>query len=123
MRGSNSFTDMFSENHNIRYLAKQLEYLEKWTTLFLLNFFTDIYKNLGRLIIISSDIYSKSKLYKFLTLEAQVDVKILPIVWNTEYPFQKYRYCDFESCIDSCKVSCILICGYAYYFEYFLFKL
>src|SRR6266498_4318334 len=101
MRGNNSFTNMFSENHNIRYLAKQLEYLEKWTTLFLLNFFTDIYKNLGRLIIISSDIYSKSKLYKFLTLEAQVDVKILPIVWNTEYPFQKYRYCDFESCIDS----------------------
>ncbi len=123
MRSGNSFTDMFFENHNIRYSAKQLEYLEKQTTLFLLNFFTSIYKNLGRSTIISSDVHSKSKLYEFLTLEAQVDVKILLMAQNTEYPLQNDRYCNFEGCIDSCKVGCILICGHAYHFECFLFKL
>ena len=28
MRGNNSFVNVFFENHNIRYSAKQLEYLE-----------------------------------------------------------------------------------------------
>ena len=45
------------------------------------------------------------------------------MAWNTEYPPWNDRYCDFESCIDSCKVGCILICGHAYHFECFLFKL
>ena len=45
MRNSNSFTEVFSENHNIRYSAKQLEYLEKHTALFLLNLFTGVYQN------------------------------------------------------------------------------
>ncbi len=52
MRNDNSFTNMFSENYKIRYLAKQLEYFEKRTALFLLNFFTDIYQNLGKSKII-----------------------------------------------------------------------
>src|SRR6185369_5885510 len=42
MRGSNSFTNTFADNHNIRYSAKQLEYLEKNTALFLLTLFTDV---------------------------------------------------------------------------------
>jgi len=28
-----------------------------------------------------------------------------------------------EGCVDSCEVGCILICGHAYHFECFLFKL
>jgi len=40
MRGGNSFADVFSESHNIRYSAKQLEYLEKRTAIFLLHIFT-----------------------------------------------------------------------------------
>jgi len=34
MHGNNSFKNVFAENHNIRYSAKQLEYLEKRTALF-----------------------------------------------------------------------------------------
>ena len=79
MHSDNSFTNVFSEDHNIRYLAKQLEYLEKSSALFLLNLFTDVYHNLNKSKAISS------KLYELITLDAKVDVKILPVAWNTAY--------------------------------------
>ncbi len=71
MCNSNFFTEVFSENHNIRYSAKQLEYLEKHTAFFLLNLFTDVYQNLDK----SS--CSNSKTYKLLTLKVQVNIKML----------------------------------------------
>ena len=117
MRNSNSFTEVFSENHNIRYSAKQLEYLEKHTALFLLNLFTGVYQNLGK----SS--CSNSKTYELPTLRAQVDVKVLPMAWNTSHPPQKDRYCDLEDCIDVHEVGCILTCEHAYHFECLLFKI
>ncbi len=73
MCNSNFFTEVFSENHNIRYSAKQLEYLEKYTALFLLNLFMGIYQNLDK----SS--YSNFKTYELSTLKAQVDIKVLPM--------------------------------------------
>jgi hypothetical protein len=92
MRGSNSFVDVFSENHNIRYSARQLEYLEKRTALFLLNLFTSAYQNLSIPKVISSNVHSKSKFCDLPTLGIQVDVKILPIAWNTMCPPQMDRY-------------------------------
>src|SRR6266540_1536882 len=123
MRDSTSFTDIFAKNHNIRYSAKQLEYLEKQTVIFLLNLFTDVYWNLDKSKIVLSNICLKSKIYEFLTLEVQVDVKILAIAWNTAHPPKEDKYCDLEGCIDSYEVGCILICEHAYHFKYFLFKL
>jgi len=82
IRNNNSFMNTFSEDHNIRYLAKQLEYLEKSSSLFLLNFFTNVYHNLSK----SKAISSKSKSYELPTLKAKVDIKILPMAWNTAYP-------------------------------------
>lgn len=123
MRGKNSFKNVFAENHNIRYSAKQLEYLEKRTALFLLKFFVNVYKNLGRSKIISSDENSNPTVYEFPTLRAQADIKILPMAWNTERPPQEDKYCDLEDCTDSCEVGCILSCGHAYHFDCFLFKL
>ncbi|CAG8663745.1 812_t:CDS:2, partial [Ambispora gerdemannii] len=105
MRGGNSFTSVFAENHNIRYSAKQLEYLEKRTALFLLNFFTGVYRNLGRSKVISSDVHSKPKIYELPTLEAQVDVKILAMAWNTAHPPREDRYCDLADCIYSYEVG------------------
>ena len=45
------------------------------------------------------------------------------MAWNTAHPSQNDRYYNFEGCIDSCEIGCILICEYAYHFECFLFKL
>ncbi len=86
-RGNNSFTDAFSEDHNIRYSAKQLEYLEKRTVLFLLNFFTGVHQNFGKSKVVLSDAHSKPKVYKLPTLAAEVDVKILAMAWNMTHPF------------------------------------
>jgi hypothetical protein len=99
------------------------EYLEKNTALFLLNFFTGVYANIGKSKAVSSDERSKSKLFELPTLEAKVDVKVLPMAWNTAHPPREDRHCDLEGCIDPGEVSCILICGHAYHFECFLLKL
>lgn len=123
MHGSNSFTNTFSEDHNIRYSAKQLEYLEKNAALFLLGLFTDVYANIGESKTVIVDEDSETELYEFPALGAKVDIKILPMAWNTVHPPQEDRHCDMEGCIDPCEVGCILICGHTYHFECFLFKL
>ncbi|RIB08107.1 hypothetical protein C2G38_2212505 [Gigaspora rosea] len=100
-RGNNSFTNVFAESHNIRYSPKQLEYLEKRTSLFLLNFFVNVYKNIGGSKAISSDTSSKPKAYKFPMLKTQVDIDIMSMAWNTARIPRNDRFCDFEDCIDS----------------------
>ncbi|RIB23521.1 hypothetical protein C2G38_2171017 [Gigaspora rosea] len=103
MYGNNSFMNMFAESHNIRYSARQLEYLKKRTTLFLLKLFTDIYRNLGGSKIISFDEHSKPKKYKFPILKTEVDIDILPMAWNTLPIPHNNRCCDLEDCVDSCE--------------------
>ena len=97
--------------------------LEKRTALFLLNLFTSAYQNLSIPKVISSNVHSKSKFCDLPTLGIQVDVKILPMAWNTTCPPQMNRYCDLEECTNSCEVGCILICGHAYHYECFLSQL
>ncbi|CAG8579548.1 8189_t:CDS:2 [Paraglomus occultum] len=80
MRGSNFFTDVFSENHNIRYSVKQLEYLEKRAALFLLNLFTGVYQNLSRPKVISSNVHSKFKVCELPTLGIIRMRKPMPIL-------------------------------------------
>ena len=120
MRGNNSFVNVFFENHNIRYSAKQLEYLETRTALFLLNLFTDVYRNLSRPKIITSIARSKSKVCELPTLGIQAEVKVLSMAWNTTHPPQMNRFCDLEECTNSCDV---LACGHAYHHECFLLQL
>ena len=123
MRGGDSFTDVFSENHNIKYSVKQLEYLEKRAALFLLNLFTGVYQNLSRPKVISSNVHSKSKVCELPTLGIQADIKILSMAWNTSHPPHTDRYCDLEECTNSREVGCILSCGHAYHYECFLLQL
>ncbi len=80
MYDSNSFTNTFSENYNIRYSAKQLEYFEKWIVFFLLNFFTCVYQNFDKSKVVLFNVYSKFKVYEFLTFATQVNIKTLTIV-------------------------------------------
>ncbi|RIB08626.1 hypothetical protein C2G38_2270618 [Gigaspora rosea] len=123
MHGNNSFMNVFAESHNIRYSARQLEYLEKCTTLFLLKLFTDVYRNLGGSKIISFDEHTKPKKYEFPILKTENEIDILPMAWNTSHIPHNDRCCDLEDCIDSCEVGLVLICGHAYHYECFFFKL
>ncbi|RIB02246.1 hypothetical protein C2G38_2050207 [Gigaspora rosea] len=113
---SNSFTNTFAESHNIRYSAKQLEYLEKLSALFLLNFFKGVSRNLGESKAIP---HLNPKKYELPTLKTQTDIAILPMAWNTKHIPQNNKFCDLEDCTDSREVGCILICGHAYHFDCF----
>jgi len=123
MRNSNTFTEVFSESHNIRYTAKQLEYLEKRTAIFLLNPFTGVCQNLGEAKAIPTNQHSKTRYYRLPTFNANIDAKFLPLAWSTVCPPKTDKYCDLEDCIETNKVGVILICGHAYHYECFLFKL
>lgn len=114
---------MFFENHNVRYTAKQLEYLEKRTAIFLLNLFTDVCQNLGKSKVISTNPHSKTRYYRLPTFNVNIDVKFLPLAWSTGYSPKTHKYCDLEDCIETSKVGVILICGHAYHYECFLSKL
>ncbi|RIB21464.1 hypothetical protein C2G38_2176506 [Gigaspora rosea] len=56
---------------------QQLEYLEEHISLFLLNFFVNVYRNIGKLQIILSKTHSKPEAYEFPTLKTQKAVWIL----------------------------------------------
>ncbi|CAG8475822.1 4582_t:CDS:1 [Paraglomus occultum] len=45
------------------------------------------------------------------------------MAWNTSHPPHTDRYCDFEECTNSREVGCILSCGHAYHYEWFLLQL
>ena len=45
------------------------------------------------------------------------------MAWNTAHLSREDKFCDLEDCIDSCEAGCVLICGHAYHYECFLFKL
>jgi hypothetical protein len=119
MRDTNRFRETFSQGHNIRYSAKQLEYLEKRTAIFLLNLFAGVCQNLGQAAIVPT---SRSKFihYKLPTLDAVVDSKILPMAWSTSRPPETGKYCDFEGCAEPSHIGVTLVCGHAYHFECFL---
>ncbi|CAJ0646825.1 7594_t:CDS:2 [Entrophospora sp. SA101] len=68
-----------------------LEYLSEKTSLFLLNYFQQIYKNLGLLggsVKIGEKRKRKSKInqYKLASLELEVDLMCLPIGFSTVSP-------------------------------------
>jgi len=76
MRGENSFIEVFSKNHNIVYMEKQLDFLEKKTAIFLIEFFQNIWKNRGHVIKKKVKKYWQ---YNLPTLNKIVDKKILPM--------------------------------------------
>ena len=84
MRNRNAFTETFSENHNIRYTPKKLEYLEKRTAIFLLKLFTGVCQNLGKAEAVTTNLRSKTKYYRFPTFNTNIDVKFLPFI-SLEY--------------------------------------
>jgi len=67
---------MFSNNNNIIYTEKQLEFLEKKTAIFLLDLFQDIWKNRG---CITKKKVKKYWQYNLSTLGKIIDEKALSI--------------------------------------------
>ncbi|CAB4428112.1 unnamed protein product [Rhizophagus irregularis] len=117
MRGENSFIEVFSKNHNIVYTEKQLDFLEKKTAIFLIEFFQNIWKNRGR---VTKQKVKKHWRYNLPTLNKIVDKKILPMGWNSSYPPKLDKLCDWNKCdLSSEAPGSILSCGHGYHIECF----
>jgi len=121
-RGNNTFKETFSEPHNIIYTERELEFMKKRTAAFLLKLFIRVHNNLGKTVIDTSGRYKQPK-YKLPSLETVVDVKVLPLAWNTNFPPKVDKYCDQEGCESSYAFGCNLACGHSYHYECFFINL
>ena len=120
--GNNTFKETFSEPHNIIYTERELEFMKKRTAAFLLKLFIRVHNNLGKTVIDTSGRYKQPK-YKLPSLETVVDVKVLPLAWNTNFPPKVDKYCDQEGCESSYAFGCNLACGHSYHYECFFINL
>jgi len=114
---NSSFEDSFV---NLRNPAKsqtnKLKTLEKKVSLFLLSMFDKIYKNIGNTKQINNDRYPKFYLPSF---DIEVDVKVLPLGWNTQKKPADNKFCDVDNCLlpNSVDLSnrIVLICGHSFH--------
>jgi len=106
------FIEAFSKNKKYPYTPTTLDYLTKKTSCFLIDYFSNIYKNLNA----SQPYYKKQKLekYKLATLDKIVDLKSLPTGYHTAHP-PKNNLCDH--CDEAFDDGCILICGHSYHYS------
>jgi hypothetical protein len=80
--------------------------------------------NLGNAAVDTSNRSGKYKRpqYKLPSLDTVIDVKLLPLAWNTSFPPKSNKYCDLEDCELPYNFGCNLSCGHSYHYECFLSK-
>ena len=115
-RNNNSFKETFINSRNPTISQDKLNYLEKKVSLFLFSLFDKIYHNIGNTTQINNSKYPSFMLPSF---EINVDIKVLPLAWNTEYKPADDKFCDAENCllpnnIDSSN-GIVLICGHGFH--------
>lgn len=117
-RGKNSFTEVFSNNHNIIYTEKQLTFLEKKTAVFLLDLFQCIWNNRGNTRKKKVKNYWQ---FNLPTLDKVVDQKVLPMGWSSSYHPRLDKFCDWNSCtLPSNVPGGVLPCGHGYHISCFI---
>ncbi|RGB25884.1 hypothetical protein C1646_675236 [Rhizophagus diaphanus] len=113
-----SFKEAFVNSKNPTISHIKLEYLEKKTSLFLLSLFDDIYNNIGNTQQVNRNKYPN---FSLPTFKINVDVKVLPLAWNTEIKSSNNKICDANKCLLSNNIDLlsdkyvVLICGHAYH--------
>jgi hypothetical protein len=116
-----SFKEAFVNSRNPTTSHAKLDYLEKKTSLFLLSLFDDIYHNMGNTQQINRNKYPN---FSLPTFNINVDVKILPLAWNTQTKPSDNKFCDAKKCLLSSSNNSnlannnnniVLACGHAYH--------
>ena len=99
--------------------------MKKKAAIFLLNLFMNVNDNLGNAAVDTSNRSGKYKRpqYKLPSLDTVIDVKLLPLAWNTSFPPKSNKYCDLEECELPYNFGCNLSCGHSYHHECFLLNL
>src|SRR5437016_994122 len=112
-----SFKEAFVNSRNPTISHTKLDYLEKKTSLFLLSLFNNIYNNIGNTQQINTNRYPN---FSLPTFKINVDVKVLPLAWNTKTKPSDNKFCDANKCLLSNISSLsdnniVLTCGHAYH--------
>ena len=115
-----SFKEAFVDSRNPTISHAKLDYLEKKTSLFLLSLFDDIYHNIGNTQQINRNKYPT---FNLPTFNVNIDVKVLPLAWNTQTKPSDSRFCDAKKCLLSnnnnnsslSNNNIVLTCGHAYH--------
>ena len=114
-----SFETSFINLRNpAKFQIKRLKSLEKKVSLFLFSIFDKIYQNIG----IANQINNKKHPEFYLpSFDINVDVKVLPLDWNTKKKPSNSKFCDADNCLlPNCMDSSngiILICGHSFHQE------
>jgi hypothetical protein len=112
-----SFKEAFVNSRNPIISHTKLDYLEKKTSLFLLSLFDNIYCNIGNTQQINRNKYPN---FSLPTFNINVDVKVLPLAWNTGTNPSDNKFCDANKCLlsnnlGSSSNDIVLTCGHAYH--------
>ena len=110
-----AFKNAYCKMWQYPYNAKTLEFLFNKASLFLLQYFQNIFYNCGQSEPkkISKNTKVQPKIYRLATLEKEVDLQCLPTAYSIAYPPQ-------PGLCDSCKHpfiednGTVFICGHAY---------
>ncbi|PKB99859.1 hypothetical protein RhiirA5_429065 [Rhizophagus irregularis] len=116
-RNNNSFENSFVNLRNpVKSQIKELKSLEKKFSLFLFSIFDKIYQNIGNTKQINNNKYPKFCLPNF---DIEVDIKVLPLGWNTQKIPADNKFCDVDNCLLSNNMDLsngiVLICGYRFH--------
>ncbi|CAB4417820.1 unnamed protein product [Rhizophagus irregularis] len=118
-RNNNPFKNSFVNLRNpAKSQIKELKSLEKKVSLFLFSIFDKIYQNIGNTKQINNDRYPKFYLPSF---DIEVDVKVLPLGWNTQKIPADDKFCDANNCLLSNSIDLsngiVLLCGHSFHKE------
>jgi len=115
------FVDTFKKPYIYPYKPNQLEFLVKKTSIFLLSYFKEIYKNIGNSYMLQPDQINPpfpkiSPPYYLASLNCIVDIKCLPTGYHTSYT-PSINICDHckEAFPNDTDDVIVLICGHGYH--------
>ncbi|RHZ88486.1 hypothetical protein Glove_22g49 [Diversispora epigaea] len=109
------FKNTYSKTRHYPYSQTILDFLYKKTSLFLLNYFENIFKNQGKSISkYTGRREKKLKTYQLATLEEEVDLRYLPTAYNTSH-LPKLGLCDACGFPLNNNNSAILTCSHGYH--------
>lgn len=115
-RHENAFISPFELKHDYPYMEKDLDNLVKLSSIFLLDFFNNLWKNPNKTESKSEGKKNKKDYYYFPGLQSRFSSKVLPLGYHSNNHPIANRLCDYVECTNPLwnKVQ-ILICGHSYH--------
>ncbi|RIB21730.1 hypothetical protein C2G38_2140536 [Gigaspora rosea] len=111
---NSAFKDNYHKTRRYPYTLPALDLLDKKTSLFLLEYFQDLFYNRGKSGPKLKKKRQKLKVYHLATLKENVDLRHLPTAYSSSYLPQP-NLCDYCKHPFSEEDGMVLICGHGYH--------